>query len=174
MDSLAETDVCQHVLVSTGADDYAQDAVDAARIAASGRPSDEPIYWATPQEALARFFGKYAVFHGRASRSEFWWAYALNVVAFLVAGIAVEMSVALTGPSAATPAPASIVIGVVLAAYVLAALVPTIAVFVRRLHDANLSGWWFLLTLVPFAGPVIGVIFGILPRRGYGKRFDRG
>lgn len=163
--------MCQHVLVTTGADDYAQDAVDAARIAASG--SDAPIYRATPQEALARFFAKYAVFHGRASRSEFWWAYALNVVVFLVAGIAVEMANGLAGPSAPRPTTASTVIGIVFALYVLAVLIPTIAVFARRLHDANLSGWWFLLTLIPFAGPIIAVIFGILPRQSYGSRFDR-
>lgn len=165
--------MCQHGHVSTGADDFAQDAVQAAEIAAAGHPSDQPIYRATPQEAVGRFFGKYAVFHGRASRSEFWWAYALNVVVFLIAGIAVEMANGLAGPTAPRPTIASAVIGIVFAAYVLAVLVPTIAVFVRRLHDADLSGWWFLLSLVPFAGPVISVVFGVLPRQRSGRRFDR-
>jgi uncharacterized membrane protein YhaH (DUF805 family) len=165
--------VCQHVFVSTRGDDFAQDAVDAAEIAAARHPSDKPIYRATPQEALARFFAKYAVFHGRASRSEFWWAYALNVVVFLAAGIGVEMANGLAGPAAHRPTAGSTAIGVVFALYVLAVILPTIAVYVRRLHDADLSGWWFLLTLIPFAGPVIGVIFGILPRQPYGIRFDR-
>lgn len=161
------------MFVSTRADDFAQDAVDAAEIAAGRRPSDKPIYRATPQEAIARYFAKYAVFHGRASRSEFWWAYALNVVVFLIAGIGVEMANSLAGPSAPRPTAGSTALGIVFGLYVLAVIVPTIAVFVRRLHDANLAGWWFLLTLIPFAGQVIGVIFGILPKQGYGKRFDR-
>lgn len=160
--------------MSTDADDFAQDAVDAAEIAAAKHPSDRPIYRATPQEGLARFFAKYAVFHGRASRSEFWWAWALNIVVFFVAGIGVEMATSLAGPHEPRPTPGSTVIGVVFLLYALAVLVPSVAVLVRRLHDANLSGWWWLLTLVPFAGPVIGVIFGILPKQGYGKRFDRG
>ena len=147
--------------------------MDAAEIAAARHPSDRPIYRATPQEGLGRFFTKYATFHGRASRSEFWWAWSLNIVVFFVAGIGVEMANSLAGPTVPRPTTASSVIGVVFVVYALAVLVPSIAVLVRRLHDANLSGWWWLLTLIPFAGQVVGVIFGILPRQGYGKRFDR-
>jgi len=159
------------VFVST--DDEAQDAVDAAASAAALRASDEPVYRATPQEGIRRFFTKYAVFHGRASRSEFWWAYAMNLAVFFAVGIAVEMVNSVVGPEAARPTTASTVIGVVYLAYVLATLLPSIAVFVRRLHDANLAGWWVLLTLIPFAGVVIGVILSVLPRQGYGTRFDR-
>jgi uncharacterized membrane protein YhaH (DUF805 family) len=159
--------------VSTDGDDFAQDAVDAAEIAAARHPSDRPIYRATPQEGLGRFFTKYATFHGRASRSEFWWALSLNIVVFFVAGIGVEMANSLAGPTVPRPTTASTVIGMVFLVYALAVLVPSIAVLVRRLHDANLSGWWWLLTLIPFAGQVVGVIFGIVPKQGYGKRFDR-
>ncbi len=159
--------------VSTEPDDPARDAASAAEIAAAGHPSDSPIYRATPQEALRRFVAKYAVFHGRASRSEFWWACVLNIVVLLAAGVAAEMADALAGPSTSPPSAADTVIRAVLVLYAVAALLPSISVLVRRLHDANLSGWWSLLTLIPFAGPVIAVIFGILPRQGYGRRFDR-
>ena len=159
--------------MSTDGDDFAQDAVDAAEIAAARHPSDRPIYRATPQEGLGRFFTKYATFRGRASRSEFWWAWSLNIVVFFVAGIGVEMANSLAGPTVPRPTTAGTVIGLVFLVYALAVLVPSIAVLVRRLHDANLSGWWWLLTLIPFAGQVIAVIFGILPKQGYGKRFDR-
>jgi uncharacterized membrane protein YhaH (DUF805 family) len=154
-------------------DDFAQDAVDAAEIAASRHPSDKPIYRATPQEGIKRFFTKYAVFHGRASRSEFWWAAALALVIFFAVGIAIEMVNAVAAPTDPRPTPASTVIGVVYLLYALATLVPGIAVFVRRLHDANLSGWWAFLIIIPFAGGVIGIILAVLPKQGYGKRFDR-
>lgn len=160
--------------MSSEADEYAQDAADAAAIAASNLPSDRPIYAATPQEGIRRFFTKYAVFHGRASRSEFWWAAALAIAVFLVVGIVVEAINTMTAANAERPAVASTVIGIVYLAYALATLVPGIAILVRRLHDANLAGWWALLVLVPFAGVVIWVIFGVLPKKGYGKRFDRG
>jgi uncharacterized membrane protein YhaH (DUF805 family) len=38
--------------------------------------------------------------------------------------------------------------------YLLAAFLPTLAVSVRRLHDIGLSGWWYLIVLMPFGGLV--------------------
>ena len=36
-------------------------------------PLDKPYYGCSFQEAFLRFWKKYTVFKGRASRSEFWW-----------------------------------------------------------------------------------------------------
>jgi uncharacterized membrane protein YhaH (DUF805 family) len=43
--------------------------------------------------------------------------------------------------------------------YVLAIALPAFCVTVRRLHDTNHSGWWCLITLVPFVGAIIQLIF---------------
>jgi hypothetical protein len=43
--------------------------------------------------------------------------------------------------------------------YVLAALIPGIAVSVRRLHDTGRSGWYFLILLIPIIGGVIFIVF---------------
>ena len=43
--------------------------------------------------------------------------------------------------------------------YVLAVLVPGVAVAVRRLHDTGHSGWWLLMSLVPLVGAVVLLIF---------------
>jgi hypothetical protein len=40
----------------------------------------QPLYGASIVQAITRFFKKYATFSGRASRSEFWWAYLAYVV----------------------------------------------------------------------------------------------
>jgi uncharacterized membrane protein YhaH (DUF805 family) len=37
---------------------------------------------------------------------------------------------------------------------VLALVIPSLSVSVRRLHDVNRSGWWLLIGLVPFVGPL--------------------
>ena len=37
-------------------------------------------------------------------------------------------------------------------AITLVVLVPSLALAVRRIHDADYSGWWLLLILVPIAG----------------------
>lgn len=45
-------------------------------------------------------------------------------------------------------------------------LIPTITVGVRRLHDAEFSGWWILVGLVPFfLYPVVGpvILLGLIP-----------
>lgn len=42
--------------------------------------------------------------------------------------------------------------------YGLAALIPGLAVSVRRLHDINKSGWWILISLVPCVGGLILLI----------------
>jgi uncharacterized membrane protein YhaH (DUF805 family) len=46
---------------------------------------------------------------------------------------------------------------------VLAAILPSIAVVVRRLHDIGLTGWLALLCYIPAFGAVAFLIFGLLP-----------
>ncbi|WP_236837610.1 DUF805 domain-containing protein, partial [Bifidobacterium longum] len=47
-------------------------------------PLDKPYYGCSFQEAFLRFWKKYVVLRGRASRSEFWWwvlaAFGINIV----------------------------------------------------------------------------------------------
>ena len=43
-------------------------------------PLDAPLRGASFGQAFARFFKKYVIFHGRASRSEFWWWFLANWV----------------------------------------------------------------------------------------------
>ena len=42
--------------------------------------------------------------------------------------------------------------------YLLANFLPSLAVTVRRLHDTNRSGWWVLITLIPYIGGIILLI----------------
>lgn len=43
--------------------------------------------------------------------------------------------------------------------YALAALIPGIAVSVRRLHDIGRSGWWLLIGLIPLVGAIVLLVF---------------
>ncbi|TCL72274.1 DUF805 domain-containing protein [Rhizobium sp. BK251] len=91
-------------------------------------------------EAVGSVFSKYAVFRGRAPRSEFWWFALFNIVLSFVAGL---IDAAFTN-------------GDVLAiVYSLAVFLPGLAVAVRRLHDIDRSGWWLLIGFIPLAGWVI-------------------
>jgi uncharacterized membrane protein YhaH (DUF805 family) len=42
---------------------------------------------------------------------------------------------------------------------------PAIGVAVRRLHDVDRTGWWYLLVLIPVLGPLI-LIFAFFIHRG--------
>ena len=71
------------------------------------------------------------------------------------------------------PWPRRYMVGLILAAvWFLAVIVPSLALTVRRLHDANFSGWMYLLVLIPFVGGIILLVFTLLDSKPEGQRFD--
>ena len=110
-------------------------------------PLDWPHYGIAFVPAVKRVFQKYATFSGRASRSEFWWWMLANgiVVSVLYASIAV-LAVAGRTPDG-EPGMAAIAPTILLVVWALAVVVPSIAVSVRRLHDAGHSGWFYLFSV---------------------------
>ncbi len=95
-----------------------------------------PIDWAK------RPIQKYADFTGRAPRAEYWW-YTLAVI---VAAIVISVVEGILGLSN-TVGP----YGLLSLVFMLALLVPGLAVTARRLHDTNRSGWWMLIAVIPYA-----------------------
>ena len=90
-------------------------------------------------ESVGTCFSKYVVATGRASRSEYWWFQLFLVIiqfttifsdAFLFTDLVLEDGIS----------PINIVAS-------LATLIPSIAVYIRRLHDVNRSGWWIFIAL---------------------------
>jgi uncharacterized membrane protein YhaH (DUF805 family) len=121
-------------------------------------------------EAIQLFFKRYTDFQGRSRRSEFWWVQLLNFVIFFV-GVVLAMVVGGFDPSGVTaPNPIGIGILAILGIYVLAILIPSIALFIRRLHDINQTGWIYLAIVVVGFIPVIGllgsiaqIVVGVIP-----------
>ncbi|MEM8601504.1 MAG: DUF805 domain-containing protein [Bacteroidota bacterium] len=100
---------------------------------------------------------KYADFSGRARRREFWMFYLANIViAFpiLFGGVAIGMMLG-------NDAVLMMVGGLQLLylVYALAMFIPQLAVSVRRLHDTGRSGWWMLISFVPFGSLILLVLF---------------
>lgn len=140
-------------------------------------PIDQPLYGATFPQAISRFFRKYATFSGRASRSEYWWAYLLVVGVHILLGIlALVLGVSTGTPSAngVYMGPGGAVAGTLSGLWFLATILPLIAVGVRRLHDANYSGVTYLLVLIPWIGGLILIIFLAMGSNPLGARFDVG
>lgn len=93
-------------------------------------------------EAIRVCLTKYAEFNGRAGRAEFWW-FALFVV--LVGGALAYLSEALSS------------------VFLVAVLLPLLAVGARRLRDAGKSVWWLLIGLAPVGGIVVLAVLWSLP-----------
>lgn len=100
---------------------------------------------------------RYAEFNGRSRRKEYWMYVLLLVIVGFVIG-AIEGGLGLTGMVGPY--------GPLSALLLLATIVPSIAVAVRRLHDTNRTGWWVLLPLVPYVLSVVLLTSGNLVLAG--------
>ena len=89
---------------------------------------------------------KYFCFTGRARREEFWMFVLFNLLASILAG----MVDGILGTA---------FLGVT---YAVLTIIPGVAVSVRRLHDTNRTGWWYLILLLPLIGLIVFLIFAIL------------
>jgi len=87
---------------------------------------------------------RYAQFTGRARRAEFWWYALANFIITFVLQL-------LTGVSG--------IFWALYVIYVLAVLIPGIAVGIRRLHDTGRSGWWILIAFIPLVGAIVLIVF---------------
>ena len=107
-------------------------------------------------------FKRWRDFSGRSCRREYWmFTLVLILISFLVAildavvaGFVAGFSQGMGLADGITQGEASPTQLLTLSnAYSLVTLIPSISVGVRRLHDIDKSGWWFLITLT-----VIGIL----------------
>lgn len=96
--------------------------------------------------AVKTCFSKYAVFSGRASRSEYWWFVLFNILV-QIAFIGISIAAANEG----------IALGLI--AYGIVAFLPSLAVTVRRLHDTGHSWVSLFISLIPIVGCFILLAF---------------
>lgn len=106
-------------------------------------------------DAIRTCLGKYATFSGRASRSEYWWFYLFIVLVFAVL-IILDMTILGYDPEDPLDYPVLFFIGL------LALFLPMLSAAIRRLHDTDRSGWWYLITFIPVIGGIVLLVFLIL------------
>ncbi len=99
-----------------------------------GAPSDGKVEFG---QAIKLFFINYAKFSGRASRSEFWWAFLFTSLVGLATGFIPVLGWLVS----------------------IGFLVPNLAIAVRRLHDTGKDWYWLFMGLIPFAGPIILIVY---------------
>ena len=96
---------------------------------------------------------KYTVFDGRARRKEFWMFVLFNIIISFALGFVdgfADLILITAG---------GYVIGILSGLYYLFILIPTVALWVRRLHDTGRSGWYLFLLLIPLVGVILFFVF---------------
>lgn len=137
-------------------------------------------------QAIKSVFSQYATFTGRARRSEYWWFYLFfNLVSlpfqifFFVMYLTAFAPVLESADSNGQYSEVALeeidwslfAVGFVpMIIVTLAFLVPSLAVLVRRLHDTGRSGWWWLISFVPF-GSVAILVFSVLDGQPYDNEY---
>ena len=101
-------------------------------------------------ESVSTCIKKYFVFEGRASRSEYWWFQLIVTPSYFISTF-MENEVSY------------IFLGITLFT-----LIPAISAGVRRLHDTNRSGFFLLISFIPFIGGLI-LLFFLIPEGTRGK-----
>jgi uncharacterized membrane protein YhaH (DUF805 family) len=105
---------------------------------------------------------KYATFSGRARRKEYWYFFLFStIISIVLVGID-----GLTGTYTEKSG-----FGLLSGIYTLAVLIPSMAVWVRRLHDTNRSGWWTLIILIPLIGVIVILVFTVQEGKPGENRF---
>ena len=98
-----------------------------------GQTTEQVIEDFSTWQYYLKAFQLFGNMKGRARRKEYW-GFALWTTVISFAMLVVDGALGFDGEY--SPA---------YSLYVLAAFIPAIAVFVRRMHDVGRSGWWFLI-----------------------------
>ena len=93
---------------------------------------------------------QYFDFKGRARRKEYWY-YSLCFFLMLFPTLIIGTALLYQNSN-------NYFLLIVAAVLALVHLIPNIAVTVRRLHDQNISGWVFLVNLIPYVGGIIVLV----------------
>ena len=103
---------------------------------------DENVIGLNFQESISICLKKYFNFKDRASRSEYWYFQLLVTPIFIWAQFPSNDNQIL-------------IIQLILT---FGLIIPAIAAGVRRFHDKNKSGWWILISFIPFVGSIIVLV----------------
>tara|TARA_E500000305_G_C3917712_1_gene186540 strand:- start:199 stop:585 length:387 start_codon:yes stop_codon:yes gene_type:complete len=97
---------------------------------------------------------RYADFSGRSRRKEYWMFLLGVIIVAVVLGL-IEGALGIGGSVGGIYGPLSLI-------FLIAVIIPGIAVQVRRFHDQDKSGWFVLLSLIPFVGGLVVLVFMLL------------
>lgn len=134
---------------------------------ASAADTEGTGMWSYFTRALS---ANYANFRGRARRKEywsfvlFWW---LAAGAIILIGLLLDSAVGNLDYYDEPPVITIILAGI----FFLGTILPGLALCIRRQHDIGLSGWFYLLFLVPYVGSLIIFVFSLIPSQKHDNKW---
>jgi uncharacterized membrane protein YhaH (DUF805 family) len=114
-------------------------------------------------DSIKNAFVKAFDFKTRSSRAEFWYFYLFTVIVGMI-GIQVDqyLSLELIRFELSRSPNNEFILGHFYTFTYFLFLVPSLSLYVRRLHDTDRSGWWLMIMLIPFIGFVTITMFWLL------------
>ena len=117
-------------------------------------------------EAYKKFWKGYVDFKGRSTPSDYWFAYSAHVLiffAFYLLDAVFERMAYETGSMDVFTI--SVILLLIFFAFGIAAVLPGIAITVRRLRDAGYNWPYIFIPLIPFVGPIIFIVLLCKPTK---------
>ena len=120
---------------------------------------DAPVVPSGVFSAWKMVFSRYFDGKGRSSRTEFWYWQIFMFIVFFILSFILSFFLPPEEGDSPTLSP-SLIVNLIVALIFLA---PTINLYVRRVHDFNVTGWLVLLVFVtgPFSF-IIQIVFGLI------------
>jgi uncharacterized membrane protein YhaH (DUF805 family) len=86
----------------------------------------------------------YFNFKDRTTVRGYWMAILFNIIALIILGVLMSIAD---------------IFGILYVIYCIAAIIPSLSIQVRRLHDINKSGFWIFITVIPLVGTILYLIW---------------
>ena len=117
-------------------------------------------------EAYKKFWKGYVDFEGRSTRSDYWFAYLANMLTVIAFYVLLAIFGGIAGATESSfLAVISFIILFIFFAFGVAAILPGLAVTVRRLRDAGYNWPYIFVAFIPFVGWIILIVLLCKPTK---------
>tara|TARA_B100000965_G_C18901038_1_gene460303 strand:- start:16 stop:414 length:399 start_codon:yes stop_codon:yes gene_type:complete len=119
-------------------------------------------------DAIKNAFIKCFDFKSRSSRSEFWYFYLFTTILGFI-GIQIDrlFSLEILGLQLTQNINEVAILGPSYIFLYFLFFIPSLSLYIRRLHDIDRSGWWLLIIIIPFVGIITLIFFWCLKGNQY-------
>ena len=114
-------------------------------------------------DAIKNAFIKCFDFKSRSSRSEFWYFYLFTTILGFI-GIQIDrlFNLEILGLQLTQNINEVAILGPTYIFLYFLFFIPSLSLYIRRLHDIDRSGWWLLIAIIPFVGIITLIFFWCL------------